>query len=300
MGLSSDVRVCEHIHSSIDYLWLSINCHVKQTLGTYSLCGDREMVTKFIWPIHLEAHKLLRNARNFFINQCLLVMKNSWHLDMIHFLTEHLKHSIFRIIQILDICTCISIHHMDFYQYLKLMKILYITLTHIFCYQLNFNKWLIYQLKITEIRVPHHQLLHVQNSSQSYMHAYISELSCVQNGSNHCGFMYKYTNIHVYHISIKNDTRIWTGKEMDILPIWSLSLSPPLSSLGWTWFSGGPGLSPQLQSQDLPPYKYQQACSEEIGFSTVQLTDRGSFIYHPTTNRLSPRHKVSQSRGLSG
>lgn len=36
-------------------------------------------------------------------------MKNSWHLDMIHFLTEHLKHSIFRIIQILDICTCISI-----------------------------------------------------------------------------------------------------------------------------------------------------------------------------------------------
>lgn len=140
----------------------------------------------------------------------------------------------------------------------------------------------------------------MQNSSQSYMHAYINELSCVQNGSNHCGFMYKYTNIHVYHISIKNDTRIWTGKEMDILPIWSLSLSPPLSSLGWTWFSGGPGLSPQLQSQDLPPYKYQQACSEEIGFSTVQLTDRGSFIYHPTTNRLSPRHKVSQSRGLSG
>lgn len=53
---------------------------------------------------------------------------------------------------------------------------------------------------------------------------------------------------------------------MDILPIWSLSLSPPLSSLGWTWFSGGPGLSPQLQSQDLPPYKYQQACSEDIGF----------------------------------
>lgn len=157
VGLSSDVRVCEHIHSSIDYLWLSINCHVKQTLGTYSLCGDREMVTKFIWPIHLEAHKLLRNARNFFINQCLLVMKNSWHLDMIHFLTEHLKHSIFRIIQILDICTCISIHPMDFYQYLKLMKILYITLTHIFCYQLNFNTWLIYQLQITEIRVPHHQ-----------------------------------------------------------------------------------------------------------------------------------------------
>lgn len=148
------------------------------------------MVTKFIWPIHLEAHKLLRNARNFFINQCLLVMKNSWHLDIIHFLTEHLKHSIFRIIQILDICSCISIHHMDFYQYLKLMKILYITLTHIFCYQLNFNKWLIYQLQITEIRLPHHQLLHVQNSSQSYMHAYISELSCVQNGSNHCGFMY--------------------------------------------------------------------------------------------------------------
>lgn len=172
----------------------------------------------------------------------------------------------------------------------------------------NFNTYLllsailqqIYQLQITEIRLPHHQLLHVQNSSQSYMHAYISELSCVQNGSNHCGFMYKYTNIHVYHISIKNDTRIWTGKEMDILPIWSLSLSPPLSSLGWTWFSGGPGLSPQLQSQDLPPYKYKQACSEEIGFSTVQLTDRGSFIYHPTTNRLSPRHKVSQSRGLSG
>lgn len=189
MGLSSDVRVCEHIHSSIDYLWLSINCHVKQTLGTYSLCGDREMVTKFIWPIHLEAHKLLRNARNFFINQCLLVMKNSWHLDMIHFLTEHLKHSIFRIIQILDICTCISIHHMDFYQYLKLMKILYITLTHIFCYQLNFNTWLIYQLQITEIRLPHHQLLHVQNSSQSYMHAYISEV-VLQNGSNHCGFMY--------------------------------------------------------------------------------------------------------------
>lgn len=174
----------------------------------------------------------------------------------------------------------------------------------------NFNTYLLLSAKLQQMadlsvtnywdRVPHHQLLHVQNSSQSYMHAYISELSCVQNGSNHCGFMYKYTNIHVYHISIKNDTRIWTGKEMDILPIWSLSLSPPLSSLGWTWFSGGPGLSPQLQSQDLPPYKYQQACSEEIGFSTVQLTDRGSFIYHPTTNRLSPRHKVSQSWGLSG
>lgn len=62
----------------------------------------------------------------------------------------------------------------------------------------NFNTYLllsailqqIYQLQITEIRLPHHQLLHVQNSSQSYMHAYISELSCVQNGSNHCGFMY--------------------------------------------------------------------------------------------------------------
>lgn len=63
---------------------------------------------------------------------------------------------------------------------------------------------------------------------------------------------------------------------------------------------GRASLSPLLRSQDLPPYKYEQACSEEIGFSTVQLTDRGSFIYHPTTNRLSPRHKVSQSRGLSG
>lgn len=178
MGLSSDVRVCEHIHLSIDYLWLSINCHVKQTLGTYSLCGDREMVTKFIWPIHLEAHKLLRNARNFFINQCLLVMKNSWHLDMIHFLTEHLKHSIFRIIQILDICTCISITS---YGFLSVFEIDEDSLH-------NFNTYLLLSAKLqhmADLSVTNYWDKGTPSSIitcakfQSVIHACIHKWSCV-------------------------------------------------------------------------------------------------------------------------
>lgn len=59
-------------------------------------------------------------------------------------------------------------------------------------------------------------------------------------------------------------------------------------------------VSPPTPISRLSPLQVTTGLFWRNWFSTVQMTDRESFIYHPTTNRLSPRHKVSQSRGLSG
>lgn len=182
-GLSSDVRVCEHIHSSINYLWLSINSYVKKTLLTcqvtfYAGIGG--------WWQNLSGPSI-SNCTNFYImleifssiSACWSWSRlDSWHGSILIWST--FWQNIWNI-QYFELYKFLIFVHaflylMDFYHYLKLMKILYITVTHNFSYQLNFNTWLISVTNYWD-KSTHHQLLfHIfQTSIQTSIHKW----SCV-------------------------------------------------------------------------------------------------------------------------
>lgn len=143
----------------------------------------------------------------------------------------------------------------------------------------------------------------MQNSIQSYMHAYVSELSCVTEWFKSLWFYvlhvkYQYTCIpHIHQKWHKNLDRERNGHLTNLI---SLTFSSTFLLRVDMILGTARSLPPPTSISRLTPLQVTTGLFWRYGFSTVQLTDRGSFIYHPTTNRLSPRHKVSQSRGLSG